>query len=87
MLYSSKDFNNKSYKIYKGGTIEGKEINGLYTEIDNYSDGEEITYNDISRNMINTNKDISNNTLTILIIETLLLVITTSLYIKNKEFV
>ena len=47
ILYSSPNLNYKSYKLLLGGTIEGKEKNGLYEKIDNYTDGEEINYNNI----------------------------------------
>ena len=39
IVYSSKDLNYKSYKIYTGGEIDGSETNGLYTEINSYTDG------------------------------------------------
>ncbi len=41
----------KSYKIYTGGTIDGEETNGLYTNINSYTGGEEITFNDSSVNV------------------------------------
>ena len=45
LLYSSPDLKNQSYKIYTGGTIDGEEENGLYTTINSYSGGEELSYN------------------------------------------
>ena len=42
LIYSSADLNYQSFKAYTGGTIEGKETNGLYTEISNYTGGSEI---------------------------------------------
>ena len=86
ILYSSKDLNYKSYKIYTGGTIEGKEKNGLYTEINSYTGGEEITFNDASINMkASNNKDIANTVLIILISEVLLLIVFLTIYIKRSK--
>ena len=80
-----------SYKIYIGGTIDGDEINGLYTKINSYTNGEEIVFNDVSMNMKTLkNKDISDTVLIILIGEIVLLVISIAIYIKRshrKQFV
>lgn len=84
LLYSRKDLDYDSYKIYTGGTIEGKEINGLYTTINSYTGGEEITFNDASMNMRTLqNNDISNIVLIILIVEIVLLIIFLTIYIKR----
>lgn len=48
ILYSSIDLSYASYKIYKGGTIKGEQTNGLYTKVDNYTNGEEVSYTDNS---------------------------------------
>ena len=84
LLYSTKNLNYKSYKVYTGGTIDGEEKNGLYTKINSYSGGEEITYNDVS-NTISQKKDISNTVLIILIVEIILLVITLTMYLKTNN--
>lgn len=86
ILYSSKDLDYKSYKIYIGGTIDGEDSNGLYTKINSYTDGEEITFNDVSKNMrVSKNNDISNTVLMILIAEIVLLAISLIIYIKTKN--
>ena len=86
LLYSSKDLDYESYKIYTGGTIDGEETNGLYTKINSYTDGEEITFNDVSANMkLIQNKDISNTVLIILIAEIVLLAISLTIYIKRNH--
>lgn len=48
LLYSSNDLSYKSYKIYTGGSIDGEETNGLYTNISNYEDGTEIIFSEIT---------------------------------------
>ena len=86
LLYSSKDLDYESYKIYTGGTIDGQDSNGLYTKINSYTDGEEITFNDASANMkLIQNKDISNTVLIILIAEIVLLAISLTIYIKRSH--
>ena len=86
LLYSSKDLDYESYKIYTGGTIDGQDSNGLYTKINSYTDGEEITFNDASANMkLIQNKDISNTVLIILISEIVLLAISLTIYIKRSH--
>ena len=86
LLYSSKDLDYESYKIYTGGTIDGEETNGLYTKINSYTDGEEITFNNANMNMTTSqNKDISNTVLIILITEIVLLAISLTIYIKRSH--
>lgn len=100
ILYSSPNLNYKSYKLLLGGTIEGKEKNGLYEKIDNYTDGEEINYNNIEsisikepeQIIINRNnyKDNNKNNNSIpktilLVIVIALLVLFVSFFIKNKN--
>lgn len=91
LLYSSENLNFDSYKIYIGGTIDGDEINGLYTKINSYTNGEKIVFNDVNMNMKTLkNKDISDTVLIILIGEIVLLVISIAIYIKRshrKQFV
>ena len=86
LFYSSSNLEYESYKIYTGGTIDGEETNGLYTKINSYTDGEEITFNDasIGINKTKTN-DISNNILKILIIEIVLLCIFIAIYIARNK--
>ena len=88
LLYSSKDLEYTSYKIYTGGTIDGEETNGLYTKISSYTDGEEITFNDASMNMrTSQNKDISSTVLIIFISEIVLLSIFLTIYIiRSNQF-
>ena len=93
LVYSDANLNYESYKIYTGGTIEGKETNGLYTEINSYIDGEEIASKDanIGRGMMNRrdNNDSSNIILIALGAEIALLVIFSTIYIvkikKNSK--
>ena len=86
ILYSINNLNYKAYKIYTGGTIEGTEENGLYTKISNYEDGEEISFNDVGSNMMNSNNnDISNIVLIILIIEFILFVVCLTIYLKRNN--
>lgn len=91
LLYSADNLNYKSLKVYINGEIEGKEENGLYIQINSYTDGEEISYQEINstNNMIN-NKSNNNFILNILIIELILLTIDLGYilidkYIKNKK--
>ena len=86
LLYSSSNLDYESYKIYIGGTIEGEETNGLYTKINSYTGGEEITFNDASSGMKQViNKDISKNVLIILISEIALLCTFLTIYIVRNH--
>ncbi len=85
LLYSSADLEYDSYKMYVGGTIAGEETNGLYTKIDNYSDGEELSFND-SSSMGRSSSEGSkagNVALIALIAEIVLLVITSVYYLRK----
>ena len=85
LLYSSSDLNYKSYKVYTGGTIEGEENNGLYTNIKSYQNGEEIAFND-SSSKTNSKNNISDTLLKVLLIEIIaLLVFLAILYIIAKK--
>lgn len=84
LLYSSKDLNYKSYKIYTEGEIDGEETNGLYTKINSYTNGNEISFNNISQN-IKTSNNISNNVLIILLVEIILLITSLVIYIKRNK--
>jgi len=63
ILFSTSDLNYTSYKIYSGGNITGEGTNGLYTKIDNYIDGEEISSSNASNGMRGGNRDnkVTNN--------------------------
>ena len=70
LLYSSSELKDTSYKIYTGGEIDGEEENGLYTTINNYKNGEEISYKDTTNNQIKIQKNnISDVLLKALLIE------------------
>ena len=88
LLYSNLKLNYKSYKIYIGGTIDGKETNGLYTTINSYEDGEEITYNILNNTMDFRNKNnVSSMLLKILLIEvvSIILFLVILLRIEKKK--
>ena len=88
LLYSSDDLEYDSYKIYTGGTIDGEETNGLYTKINDYTNGEEITFNNANMRMNNRSSqsnDNSNIVLIILIIEIVLFVILLTIYLKRSH--
>ena len=88
LLYSSKDLEYETYKVYTGGDIDGEETNGLYTQINNYTGGEEISFNDVKNNtrpFQNNNNNKSNTILVIFIIEIILLVVLTLVYIKRNH--
>ena len=74
ILYSSSTLKNNSCKIYINGTIDGEETNGLFTKINSYIDGEEISYSNVSNNINNTNNK-SDFILKLLIIEIISLVV------------
>ena len=86
LLYSNSDLNNKSYKIYTGGTIDGEETNGLYTSINSYKNGEEITFNDVSTKSETNNSNISKKVLKLLIIESVVLFVFITIYmLRNRD--
>ena len=87
LLYSSKNLKYTSYKIYTGGTIDGEETNGLYTSINSYTGGEEISFNDVGSAMrLSKNNDMSSNILKILIVEVVLLGVFIALYVvRNRK--
>ena len=86
LFYSSPNLDYESYKMYTGGTIDGEETNGLYTKINSYTDGEEITFNDARNGMKQiTNKDVSKNVLIILISEIVLLCSFLTIYIVGSR--
>ena len=85
LLYSSPDLKYKSYKIYVGGDIDGEETNGLYTKINNYTKGEEISFNIINNNEKISN-NISNTILKVLLIEIgVLILFLLIIYFTNKK--
>lgn len=84
LVYSSPDLNYESYKLYTDGTIEGEETNGLYTVINSYTGGEEITFNDLSSKKVSYGQDdISNVALVALIVEVALLSVVLVFYCKK----
>ena len=83
LVYSSKDLNYKSYEIYTGGTIDGEETNGLYSNINNYTGGEEIEYRDASMNST-ISQTLRRNVLIVLICEVILLVIALIIYMRSN---
>ncbi len=89
MIYSSEDLDYESYKIYTGGTIDGEETNGLYTKINNYTGGEEISYNngnnDMRPNDNSTQNNASNIILIVLIIEVVLLTVLVLFYKRRSQ--
>lgn len=48
LFYSSDDLKYNNFKVYVGGEIDGEEENGLYTKINNYVEGNEISYSLVS---------------------------------------
>ena len=82
ILYSSKDLNYTSYKIYSGGTIDGEETNGLYTKVNSYTNGTEVSYTDNSSKQMNNSSssgsksDISSILLKVLLVEIICLLVT-----------
>ena len=83
LIYSSKDLNYKSYKIYTGGNIDGEEVNGLYTTINSYTGGEEIEFKDNSSKENISN--ISSTLLKALIIEIVLLIVVVCYYVISEN--
>ncbi len=84
LLYSSEDLEYDSYKVYTGGDITGEEFNGLYTSIDKYSNGEEVSVKDVSNNM-NTNNKKGNFILKLFLIELVLSIIYLILIIVFRD--
>lgn len=78
IFYSSSELKYDSYKIYVGGEIDGEETNGLYTKINSYSGGEEITFNNQNNSIRNANNsnNISDTLLKALLFEISALIIT-----------
>lgn len=62
LVLSKAGINDKQYKVYEGGTIEGVSENGLYTEIISYNGGTEKQFNNISNmgNFKDMPKDMNN---------------------------
>lgn len=86
LLYCSDNLNYESFKIYTGGEIAGEENNGLYSKVNSYSNGEEISYNEInSSNNFESNNNRSNMILKVLLIEIGLLVIVLTYVFVDKK--
>ena len=88
LIYSSEDLDSDSYKLYAGGEIDGEETNGLYTKIDSYTGGEEISFNNGGNGPrgMNNNRNNNNNYLLIsLIIELVLLALFIVIGVLTKK--
>ena len=74
ILYSSADLDYESFKIYTGGTIDGEETNGLYTKINSYENGDEITYNSNANGMMMSikNNSTKNNNISDVLLKVLI---------------
>jgi len=84
LVYSGPNLNYESYKIYTGGNIDGEETNGLYTTINSYTGGEEISFNDVSSRKTSSNQNqIERVTIIALISEITLLSLALILYCKK----
>lgn len=85
LFYSNKELNYESFKIYSGGNIDGEEINGLYTKINNYENGMELTYREVNtfNNFKNQNKNTSKFIPKLLIFEIICLAIITTYILYN----
>lgn len=84
LVYSSPNLNYESYKIYTGGNIDGEETNGLYTTINSYTGGEEISFNDVSNRKISSDQNqIERVAIIALISEITLLSLALILYYKK----
>ena len=76
--------------MWKKVIIDGEETNGLYTNINSYTGGEEITFNDSSVNVNRLEKNnISDTLLKALLIEisALIVVIIFAIMTKNTKVV
>ncbi len=83
LLYSSPNLDYKSYKVYSGGEIKGKETNGLYTNIDSYRGGKIIYSSDDNNEPINsTDKSII---IYIIVLVIVLMGFIISSYIRSKK--
>jgi len=95
LLYSDSKLEYESYKIYTGGTIDGTEKNGLYTKINSYEEGGEITFNNATNNggrmlggerQVSKKEDISQMILIVLVVEVIALGILLTIYmIKGQK--
>ena len=89
LVYSSPDLESDAYKIYVGGEIDGDETNGLYTNINSYNGGTEITYSNASMGMNSfKNRNVNNKSKVILISligEVILLAILITIYIFRNN--
>jgi len=86
LLYSSSNLDYKSYKVYIGGEIKGKETNGLYTKIDSYRGGKLIYSSDGNQD---NNEPINSTDKTIVIYISILVIVIIgfiiSSYINSKK--
>ena len=86
ILYSSSDLDYNSYKIYTGGTIDGNETNGLYTKVNSYTNGKEISFSNASNEMNKSKSNNDNNIILIVLIsEIVLLLISIIVYFLGRN--
>lgn len=70
LLYSDEDLEYDSLKVYTGGTIEGDESDGVYTKVDSYTGGEEISFTTVNNTFeMKETSNISSTLLKVLLIE------------------
>lgn len=74
LLFSSSDLSYKSLKVYVGGKITGEDVNGLYSKINTYENGDEVEFSLVSNNNMQR-KDIRKTLGIALIIEISLLAV------------
>lgn len=87
-LYSSEDLSYSSVKVYTGGEIDGEEENGLYTTINNYNNGKEISFNIVNStdSFERKNNSISTTLLITLLVECgLLILLLVYIYFDKKK--
>ena len=83
LVYSDPDLSYESYKVFTGGDIDGEATNGLYTKVNSYTGGEEISFNDVSSKKTSSQSKLSNVALAALAIEIVLLCLASVFYYKK----
>lgn len=88
LLYSNNNLNYKTLKVYKNGEIDGEKTNGLYTKINSYKEGEEVSYSLVenNKNINNSNKFILYYFLTSLTLLIIVILIYTFMDYKKLKF-
>lgn len=87
LFYSNDDLDFERFKIYAGGEIDGNEVNGLYTEINSYNNGEELSYSIVKTYNDIKNRDSNSFIFKLLLIEIISLLIIMIYVICNKYFI